>query len=199
RKGMWMGGWPPLGYDVKDRRLVVNATEAALVNSIFKRFACGTPPQEFLRQLHQEGALNKRGRPIEKGYLYRVLNNRVYLGEAVHKGTAYPGEHEAIVDQNLWHQVHSLIDKAAHTRAKRPLGRSPALLKGLIFAPTGAAMTPAHTRKKGKLYRYYVTTDVLHGRTVESTIRRIPAAQIETAVLRQIKKMVTTPAVIVAS
>jgi len=78
---------------------------------------------------HQEGVLNKRGKPIEKGYLYRVLNNRVYLGEAVHKGTAYPGEHEALIDQNLWDQVHALIDKAPHTRAKRPRGAPRRYLK----------------------------------------------------------------------
>ena len=83
RKGMWMGGWAPLGYDVKDRKLVVNETEAKLVRSIFARFSRGTPPQVLIEQLAQEGSLNKQSKPIDKGYLYRVLNNRVYLGEAV--------------------------------------------------------------------------------------------------------------------
>src|SRR5690242_20670166 len=131
RKGIWMGGWPPIGYDVKDRKLIVNKPEAALVDSIFLRFSRGTPPQELVRQLRDEGALNKQGRPIEKGYLYRLLNNRVYLGEAFHKGISYPGEHEPIIDRNRWNQAHALIGKASHTRAKRPLGRTPALLKGL--------------------------------------------------------------------
>ena len=147
RKGIWMGGWAPLGYDIKDRKLIVNEREADLVRSIFTRFARGTPPQQLIRMLAKEGTFNKQGKPIDKGYLYRVLNNRVCLGEAVHKGTAYPGEHDPIIEKDLWDQVHALISASPHKRSKRPLGRTPAILKGLIFGPTGAALTPAHTRK----------------------------------------------------
>lgn len=199
RKGMWMGGWTPLGYEIKNRKLLINETEASLVRSIFIRFARGTPPQQLLEQLAKERVLNKQGKPIEKGYLYRILNNRVYLGEAVHKGTSHPGEHEPIIPQNLWDQVHALIDKTPQTRAKRPLGRTPALLKGLIFGPTGAAMTPAHTRKGGKLYRYYITMDVLRYGSSRCPIRRIPAAQIEAAVISQIQTMVRAPEIVVAT
>ena len=199
RRGMWMGGWTPLGYDVKDRKLLINGTEAALVRSMFIRFARGTPPQQLLEQLDEEGALNKQGEPIVKGYLYRVLNNRLYLGEAVYKGTSYPGEHEPIIHQNLWDQVHALIDKSSPTHARRPLGRTPALLKGLIYSPTGAAMTPTHTRKGGRLYRYYITNELLRYGSTTSTVRRIPAAQIEAAVISQIKSMVRAPEIIVAT
>jgi site-specific DNA recombinase len=199
RRGMWMGGWTPLGYDVKDRKLIINKTEAKLVHSIFARFARGTPPQHLIELLAKEGALNKQGKPIAKGYLYRILNNRVYRGEAMHKGASHPGEHEPIIAQNLWDQVHALIDKSPQTRAKRPLGRTPALLKGLIFGPTGAAMTPAHTRKGGKLYRYYITTDLLRFASSTCPVRRIPAAQIEAAVVAQIRTAVQTPEIIVAT
>ncbi len=199
RRGMWMGGWAPLGYDIKERKLIVNEREADLVRSIFARFARGTPPQLLIEQLAMESALNKNGRPIDKGYLYRVLNNRVYLGDAVHKGTAHPGEHAPIIDRSLWDQVHALIDGSPQTRAKRPLGRTPALLKGLIFGPTGAAMTPTHTRKSGKLYRYYITTDLLHHGSSACPIRRVPAAQIEAAVISQIRTIVQTPEIIVAT
>jgi site-specific DNA recombinase len=199
RKGMWMGGWAPLGYDVKDRKLVVNEREAELVRSIFTRFAHGIPPQQLIEALVSEGSLNKQGKPIDKGYLYRVLNNRVYLGEAVHKGTAYPGEHEPIIERGFWDQVHALINPSPRKRVTRPLGRTPALLKGLIFGPTGAAMTPAHTRKGGRLYRYYIATEVLRTGTSASPVRRVPAAQIEDAVLTQIRTMVRTPEIIVAT
>jgi len=97
RKGIWMGGWAPLGYDIKDRKLIVNEKEAKLLRSIFTRFARGTPPQQLIEMLAKEGTLNKQGKAIDKGYLYRVLNNRVCLGEAVHKGTANPGEHDPII------------------------------------------------------------------------------------------------------
>jgi site-specific DNA recombinase len=98
RKGIWMGGWAPLGYDIKDRKLVINEQEAKLVRSIFTRFARGTPQQVLIAQLAKEGALNKNGKPINKSYIYRILNNRVYLGDAMHKGTAHPSEHTPTVD-----------------------------------------------------------------------------------------------------
>jgi site-specific DNA recombinase len=199
RKGMWMGGWAPLGYDTKQRKLVVNDSEADLVRSIFSRFARGTPPQQLIEHLAKAGSLNKNGKPIDKGYLYRVLNNRVYLGEAVHKGTSYAGEHPAIIDRNIWDQVHALIDRSPQVRAKRPLGRTPALLKGLIFGPTGAAMTPTHTRKNGKLYRYYIATDLLKTGSSAGRIRRVPAAQIEDVVASQICTLVQSPEIIVAT
>lgn len=199
RKGMWMGGWAPLGYDIKDRKLIVNEAEARLVQSMFKRFARAMPPQLLIEELAREGSLNKQGKPIDKGYLYRVLNNRVYLGEAVHKGTAYPGEHAAIIEPDLWDQVHALIKASGRNRATRPLGRTPALLKGLIFGPTGAAMTPAYARKRGRLYRYYVSSALIRTGACASPIRRIPASPIEEAVLMQIKAMVQTPEIIVAT
>ncbi|KQY99385.1 resolvase [Pseudolabrys sp. Root1462] len=199
RKGMWMGGWAPLGYDVKERKLVVNETEADLVRSIFIRFSRGTPPQILIEQLNQEGQLNKQGKPIDKGYLYRVLNNRVYLGDAVHKGTAFPGEHDPIVELDLWNQVHGLIKGGPHTKKTRQLGRTPALLKGLLFGPKGVAMTPCHTRKRGKLYRYYASTDCLKRTGSSSLLRRIPAADIEAVVVSQIKTLLQSPEIIVAT
>ena len=143
--------------------------------------------------------LNKNGKPIDKGYLYRVLHNRVYLGEAVHKGTAYRGEHAPIVDRNIWDQVHQLISASPPARTKRTLGRAPSLLKGLIFGPTGTAMTPAHTRRRGRLYRYYVSTDTIRTGNRANPIRRIPAAEIEAVVIAQIKIMLCSPEIIVAT
>ena len=90
KKGMWMGGWAPLGYDVKDRKLVVNETEAALVRRIFERFVrCGSVTV-LARELAAENARNKYGKAIDKGIVYKLLNNRVYVGDAVHKGTPIP-------------------------------------------------------------------------------------------------------------
>jgi DNA invertase Pin-like site-specific DNA recombinase len=199
RKGMWMGGWAPLGYDVRDRKLAVNVNEAKLIRSIFTRFSRGIPPQILIEQLVQEGSLNKQGKPIEKGYLYRVLNNRVYLGEAVHKGTSYPGEHESIIEADLWDRVHALIKGSPHTKRTRQLGRTPALLKGLLFCPSGAAMTPSHTRRHGKLYRYYTSTDCLKRARASSLLQRIPAAEIEAVVVAQIKTMLQSPEIVVAT
>src|SRR5262245_60002409 len=136
-KGIWMGGWAPLGYDIKDRKLIVNKPEAVLVRSIFTRFAKVQSATELVKTLLKEGALNKRGKPIDKGYIYRVLNNRVYLGEAVHKGKAHPGEHEAIIEHKLWRRVHEILKESPRKRGARARAQTPALLKGLIFGPTG--------------------------------------------------------------
>ena len=199
RRGIWMGGWAPLGYDIKDRKLIINEQEAHLVRSIFIRFARGTPAIQLIEALAKEGALNKQGKPIEKGYLYRVLNNRLYVGKAMHKGVEHPGEHDAIIEQSLWDQVHALISESPRKRNTRPRGRTPALLKGLIFGPTGAAMTPTHTRKQGRLYRYYITPDAIRNGPCACPIRRVPANQIEAVVIAQIQAMVQTPEIIVAT
>jgi DNA invertase Pin-like site-specific DNA recombinase len=197
KKGMWMGGFVPLGYDVKERKLVINKAEAAIVRRIFERFAKIGSATELLRALRTEGICGKQGKLVDKGYVYKLLNNRVYIGEAVHKGTAYPGEHQAIIDRALWDRVHTVLRESPRKRAANTRAQTPALLKGLIFGPTGRAMTPAHTRKGGKLYRYYVSTDVLKRDGEACPVRRVPAAEIESAVVDQLRGLLRSPEIIV--
>src|SRR6185295_4294434 len=143
---------------------------------------------------------NRYGKLIDKGALYKMLNNRIYVGDAVHKGTAYPGEHKPISDQAIWDKVHGILKESPRKRANRTRVQSPALLKGLIFGPGGVPMTPTHTRKQGKLYRYYIATSALRsGLPDNSPIRRIPSSEIEAAVVEQIKRMVQSPEIVVAT
>ena len=195
RRGMWMGGWAPLGYDVQDRKLVVNEPEAGLVRHIFRRFAELGSATVLVRELQAEGRLTKRGRPFDKGIVYKLLNNRVYLGEAVHKGTGYPGEHEAIVDAAAFEAVHAILATNGRQRAAATRNSTPALLKGLIFTAAGSAMTPTHTRKGSRLYRYYVSTDAIRGREPAGTVVpvRLPAAVAEAAVACEIRRLVRSP------
>jgi DNA invertase Pin-like site-specific DNA recombinase len=197
RKGMWMGGWAPLGYDIRDRKLLVNEAEAAVVRSLFQRFLRVGSATKLVVALRSEGMTTKGGKLVDKGYVYRILNNRVYLGEAVHKGTAYPGEHQAIVDRTLWDRVHEILQESPRSRARNTRAQTPALLKGLIFGPTGVAMSPAHTRRNGKLYRYYVSTDVLKRDAASCPIRRVPAAEIENAVINQLRGLLRAPEIVV--
>jgi DNA invertase Pin-like site-specific DNA recombinase len=197
KKGMWMGGFVPLGYDVKDRKLVVNQTDAKQVRMIFERFIKIGSATTLVRALRAEGVTGRYGKLVDKGYLYKLLNNRTYIGQAVHKGTAYPGEHEAIIAQALWDKVHSILADSPRQRAARTRTQTPALLKGLIFGPTGRAMTPTHTRKGGKLYRYYVSTDVLKRDAEACTVPRVPAAEIESAVIEQVRGLLRSPEIIV--
>jgi DNA invertase Pin-like site-specific DNA recombinase len=197
RKGMWMGGFVPLGYDVRNRKLVVNEGEAGTVRMIFARFAKIGSATVLVRELRSEDVRGKRGKLVDKGYLYKLLNNRVYIGEAVHKGTPYPGEHQPIIDRALWDRVHAVLRESPRKRAANTRAQTPFLLKGLIFGPTGRAMTPAHTRKGCKLYRYYVSTDVLKRDADACVVRRLPAAEIESAVIEQLRDLLRAPEIIV--
>ena len=196
-KGMWMGGFVPLGYDVKNRKLVVNKDEAATVRRIFERFTQLGSVTELVRELRDEEVRGKRGRLIDKGYVYQLFRNRTYIGEAVHKGTPYPGEHKAIISKALWDKVYGILREGPRQRAARTRAQTPALLKGLLFGPTGCAMTPTHTRKGGRLYRYYVAADLLKHDAPASTVRRLSAAEIEGMVLKQVRSLLRSPEMIV--
>ena len=111
KRGMWMGGWAPLGYEVKDRKLIVNEADAKLVRSIFQRFLKVGSATTLARQLIAENIRNKYGKLIDKGMLYKMLNNPVYVGVAVHKGVSYPGEHVGIIDRKTWDKVQAQFRK----------------------------------------------------------------------------------------
>jgi site-specific DNA recombinase len=197
KKGMWMGGWAPLGYDIRDRKLVIKAAEAAHVRFIFERFARLRSVTKLIPILAAEGIKAKSGKPVEKGYLYRIISNPVYVGEAVHKGTSYPGEHEAIIDRALWHRVQGILKESPRKRAASSRARTPALLKGLIFGPSGTAMTPSHTRRNGKLYRYYIEMDVLKRGVPPGPVSRIAAGDVERVVIDQLRAILRAPEIVV--
>ena len=198
KRGIWMGGYVPLGYDVEDRKLLVNDAEAASVRRIFERFVELGSATVLARELRRDGFRNKQGTLIDKGYLYRLLNNRVYRGEAVHKGKAYPGEHDAIIDNDLWDRTHAILQESPRKRANNSRSRTPALLKGLIFSDTGAAMTPTSTKKGAKLYRYYVSMDIIRNRDTgeETAPMRLAAGMVEDAVVTEVRRILQTPEVV---
>ena len=198
-RGMWMGGHPPLGYDVRERKLVVNEAEAATVRMIFERFLKLGSATVLVRELTAEGITTKRGKPIDKGFLYKLLNNRVYLGEAVHKGVAHPGEHAAIIGRDLWDKVHAIIGQSPRSRAANTRAQTPALLKGILFGADGRAMTPTHARKGGRLYRYYVAAGLLKADVPPSVVRRAPAAELEAAVVDQLRGLLRAPEIVVGT
>ena len=195
KRGMWMGGFVPMGYDVKDRKLVVNEAEAQTVRMIFERFVALGSASRLARALQAERVLNKRGKRIDKGFLYKLLNNRVYLGEAIHKGTSYPGEHEAIITQDLWDSVHAILKESPRARGAKNRVGTDALLKGIIFAANGTAMTPTFTRKGERLYHYYVSMDLLRNRERPEGAgpARLPAGMVEGAVVAEMRRLIAKP------
>ncbi|WCR09684.1 recombinase family protein [Paracoccus stylophorae] len=187
KKGMWMGGVPPYGYRVENRKLVVDEEAAGHVRWIFARFLEIGSCTELAREVGKRGIRTPRGNRIDKKYIYRMLSNRAYIGEAVHKGDSYPGEHDAIIDRETWDRVHTILQESPRKRAARTRADTPALLKGLVYGPDGAAFSPTHTRKGGRLYRYYVSQTVLKHGAGACPIGRVPAGEIEAAVIEQLR------------
>jgi site-specific DNA recombinase len=197
KRGMWMGGWAPLGYEVRDRKLMVNEVDAKLVRSIFQRFLKTGSATTLARELIKENVRNKYGKLVDKGILYKMLNNPVYIGVAVHKGVSYPGEHVGIVDRKIWDRVQARLQESPRKRAAATRAQTPSLLKGIIFGPTGVAMSPTHTRKNGRLYRYYLSQTVLKGGSADGPGARVPAAEIEKIVIDQVRLLLLSPEIIV--
>lgn len=213
-KGMWMGGVPPLGYDVKDRKLVINEPEAEIVRDIFVRYAEHGSAAQLVRELQIEGHTTKSwvtqggkhrpGKVIDQQNLFSMLRNRLYLGEICNHGNCYAGQHQAIVSRELWDAAHAIIDK--RKQGPRVLNtENPALLSGLLYAPDGQRMLPSHTTKKnGRRYRYYVPyleKRQSAGATLDASkqnIGALPAGEIEAAVLAQVHQVLQQPEMIAA-
>ncbi len=166
-KGMWMGGTPPLGYHLQERKLVVNQSEASLVRSIFARYAEIGSAAQLACELQIEGHTTKawvtqngrqrERRVIDQQVLFAMLRNRLYLGETTHKGQSFTGQHEAIVTPELWAAVHEFVENRKQGGPRTHHGKILALLAGLLHTPDGQQMLPTYTEKNnGKRYRYYV-------------------------------------------
>jgi len=196
RKGMWMGGVPPLGYEVKDRKLIENPADSAQVRWVFDRFIEIGSGTELARDLAARGVTTARGHRIDKKFIYRMLNNRVYIGEAVHKGNSYRGEHEAIIELDVWDKAHAILTESPRKRAARTRADTPALLRGLPYGPDGAAFSPTHTRKGGRLYRYHVSQTVLKHGAGSCPVGRLPAGEIEAAVIDQLRAVFRQPEIV---
>ncbi len=204
KKGMWMGGVPPLGYDVVDKKLVVSQREAEAVRHIFRRYQELAGVRELRRELGDAGYRSKvrtsaagsitGGKPFSRGALYALLQNRLYIGEVVHKDSSYPGMHDAIMDDALWQAVQARL---ATNRVDRQVGRyakKVSLLAGLIFDGRGDRLTPSHANKAGRRYLYYVSEGLIQGRgDGEGTNLRLPASEVEAVVIGEVQSLLRTP------
>jgi site-specific DNA recombinase len=199
KRGMWMGGVVPLGYQVRDRKLVIEDNEAAIVRMIFLRFLEVGSVALLAKEIAADGIRGRRGKPLNKGSLYKLLANRTYIGEVTHKNAVYPGQHAPIISRKLWDKVRSILHESPRVRAGRTRAETPALLKGLLYGPTGSAMSPTHTRRGNRLYRYYVSQAVLKHGPEACPVRRVPASEIEAAVVDQLRGMLRSPEIIVAT
>jgi DNA invertase Pin-like site-specific DNA recombinase len=210
RKGMWMGGVPPLGYDVSNRLLVINDAEATVVRCIFAEMLTIGSPTQIAERLATEGITTKAwttqdgqvrsGTRMDRKYLYKLLRNRIYLGELSHKGSWFPGAHLPVIDHGLWGRVHEVLARDPHVRSQETQTResTAALLRGLLFGPSGDPMYPTYASKNKSKYRYYVSKSEMKFGANGKTHDRIPAEEIEAATVAQVKTVLSSPEAITA-
>jgi site-specific DNA recombinase len=198
KKGMWMGGLVPLGYDLEERKLVPNPKEAQLVSRIFHLYLDLGCVSRVKERLDQEGVRSKLwisragakygGNRFSRGALYDLLRNRLYIGEIRHRKTWYPGQHAAIIRRELWDQVQSQLSINGEARANGLKGSSKSLLIGLLRDPHGNCFTPSHTIKNGRRYHYYVCQSVIkHPGVRTKGPTRLPAHEIEQKVTERLR------------
>ncbi len=206
RKGMWMGGPLPLGYDVENRRLTINPKEAELVRQIYRRYLELGSVVELADDLNTKGYKTKvqirasgphrGGCAFRRGTLYHLLANPIYRGQIVHKGEAYPGEHEPIVPEGLWQAVQDKLKANASGTSRRLRGQQPSLLTGILKDSQGRAMTPSHaTKGKAMRYRYYVTR---RDQDTNEPAYRVSAHDLEQIVTAKLAAYFAAPSNIVA-
>lgn len=201
RKGMWMGGNLPLGYDIQNRQLVINEAEAETVRCIFRRYAELGTVSALRVDLKRRGIVSKiwtsttgnvrGGVSYSRGALYYLLRNQIYLGRIAHKSDSYDGQHVPIIDQALWDQVQACLSANRSGQGRGPSVSSRSPLTGLLHDDRGNVMSPTHTKKSnGRRYRYYVSQALLQNdRARAGTVSRIPAESIEQLVNTQISRL----------
>jgi site-specific DNA recombinase len=193
RKGKWTGGTVPLGYEARDKKLVVNKAEAETVRVIFSRYLELQSFSKLVADLDRRGIVTKRrttkvakyngGIPFTYGPLAYFFRNRVYLGEIHHGGKWFRGEHKPILDRPTFDRVQQLLSSNTKGR-KATRSESGALLTGLLFDDKGNRMSPSFSSKNGVRYRFYVSSALLRGRKAAAgSVSRIAASEIESAVL----------------
>jgi site-specific DNA recombinase len=206
QKGMWMGGWVPIGYDRKDRTLTINETEALTVRTIFDLFLKLKNVQRVQTELVRLNLTTKpyetpRGRavgglPFARGHLYKILSNPLYIGEIGHRGVRYPGQHPPLIDGPTWDAVQAQLAANHHENRARTNAKSKSLLAGLIYDDAGNRLVSSHATKNGKRYRYYVTAQGTGrpGATPTPPMLRLPAAMIDELVLTKLRSFLTDKA-----
>jgi site-specific DNA recombinase len=203
KKGMWMGGFVPLGYDCVDRKLIVNRAEASTVREIFGQYlklGCVKKLKRFVdhneyRSKARIGSEGRRtgGTMFSRGALYHLLNNRIYIGVISHRDQHYQGQHHAIIEKSVWDEVAERLRSNNQSHRSGKSSSSPSLLGGKLFDTGGVRFTPTHAVKDGKRYRYYTSQTVINHSGPKPTLTRFPAQELEQIVRSQIHALLNAP------
>jgi site-specific DNA recombinase len=205
RKGLWMGGWVPIGYDRKDRTLIINKAEAEIVRTIFSLYLKLKNVRLVEAELDRRNVRTKPyvattgrvigNRPFSRGHIYKILSCALYTGQIVHKGASHPGQHARIIDRATWDAVQAQLGRNGAEHKTRANVREPSLLAGLLVDQAGNKFTTAHARKNGKQYRYYVAAGPEpkpEARAGHSPVR-VAASEIEPLVLNAVVRFLREP------
>lgn len=198
KKGMWMGGNPPIGYEADDKKLIVNNDDAKIARRIFERYLTLGNVADLKRELDTDGIVSKErvskrgnaigGKPYSRGALYSILQNPIYTGKIRHKDQTYDGQHEPIIPQEIWDGVQEKLASQAAAQRGHKKAADQNLLKGLLFDPESTPYSPDFTNKGGKRYRYYISQNLIQYRDhPKGTMARIPAHEIEQVVMDTIR------------
>ncbi|WP_419902769.1 recombinase family protein [Kiloniella sp.] len=208
RKGMWMGGVTPMGYVVKNRELVIEPDEAEGIRKIFDLFLMTKSPTEMAKMLPRMGVLSKKrttkngrvigGKVLDKGGLYKILQNPIYIGKIKHKDKIYEGRHPAIIDMETWNKVRATMKENTINRGAITRKKTKAILMGLLkCGECECGLVANHTRKKGgRLYRYYTCEHYRKGINSDCKVRNVSANEMEALILNQLQAVFASPEMI---
>jgi site-specific DNA recombinase len=205
KKGMWMGGNVPLGYDASERTLVINSAEAESVRRLFALYRELGSVRRVKDEADRLGLRTKRstasngiergGKPFSRDHIYRLLSNPIYTGQIAHKGQLHPGRHPALIEDETWTVVRDRLAVNAGDHRRKAMAAEPSLLAGLLVDACGERLTPSHALKKGRRYRYYLSAALITGAETDRTQGwRLPAKEIEDCVIRILVDALTNPA-----
>ncbi len=196
KKGMWMGGTVPLGYEVREKKLVINEAEAEIVRHLFNRYLELRSVRALVDETAASGLTGRpttrgkssgiKARPFGRGALYHLLSNPVYVGKTRHRDQLYEGEHQPIIDDDLFAEVQALLAAQAPRRSASTNTPDIHLLTGIVFDETGDRLSPVHANKKGKRYRYYVSSRLTRARKKGTDGWRVPANELESLAEHQL-------------
>ena len=207
KKGMWMGGNVPRGYDTSERTLVINPAEAETVRRVFalyRELGCGRRVKEAADRLGLRtkcrttaNGTERGGKAFSRGHLYTLLSNPIYTGQIAHKGALYPGQQAAVIDDESWSTVRDQLAANTSNHRRRAKAAEPSLLAGLLVDARGERLTPSHAVKNGRRYRYYVSAALITEAGTDREGWRLAAREIEEAVIRILADALTSPASLV--
>lgn len=189
KKGMWMGGVVPIGYKCESRKLLPDDKYVKIVKTIFEKYLEFKSVRKAKEYIDERNIRSRSEKKFSKGNLYQILQNKVYIGLVHHKGHYYEGEHQGIIDKEVFEKVQKTIEQNRNNNKNYIKGKTPSLLVGSLFDDKGNRMTPSQSNSNGKRYRYYISQAIIQGdKNNVASIDKIPAGEIENLVFCEITK-----------